>query len=154
MITLQQNSIWSSNSWLKRQAVTAWSECTLLSKITIGYLQVSWNNSSEEWGRQRGSGGGRAACCRFPSHTGRTAVCFADLISLQLPPPHCWMDFVACRHISLPQPIARGCSFRSVLHSFARLPPPSPAASTVGFWGWSPWSCSAGGCSPSLGQPC
>lgn len=89
MITLQQKSVWSSDSWLKRQAVTAWSECTFISKITIGYLQVSWNNSSEKRGRQHGSKRGQGALCHSPSHAARAEFCFADLFCIWFPPP-CW----------------------------------------------------------------
>lgn len=61
VIVLQQKTIWSSNSWLNRQAVTAWSEHTFISEITLRYLQVSWNNGWEKWGRQHSSEWGQGA---------------------------------------------------------------------------------------------
>lgn len=91
---LQQKSIWSSNSWLKRQAVTVWSEHTFISEITIRYLQVSWNNGWEKRGRQHGCERGQGASAG--SHLRLLVLfCFAHLICLHLPPPHCWVNSFA-----------------------------------------------------------
>lgn len=151
MITLQRKSTWSSNSWLKRQAVTAWSECTFISKITIGYLQVSWNNSCEKWGRQQSFERGQGA--HAVSHLGlaeqRFALQISSAFSFHLPTLG-WISLLtnkSCCYNPLLIAALSAWSCTALFDCFLLLPLPA----RLRFWSWSLGSCGAGGC---LGQPC
>lgn len=91
---------WSNNSWLNRQAVTVWSERTFISKITIRYLQVSWNNGWEEWGRQHSSEQGQGAS---PSSIPACWCCFALHISSSFSSHLPCAGWTPLLEVSLPQ---------------------------------------------------
>lgn len=95
-----KKTIWSNNSWLNRQPVTVWSERTSISKITIRYLQVSWNNGWEEWGRQHSSEQGQGAS---PSSISACWWCFALHISSSSSSHLPSAEWTPLLQVSLPQ---------------------------------------------------